>query len=98
LILKGLEYINENKVVLNVGERKPEPAARNMPPSQPQYHSQHQSQPVKEPVREPEMAVEESQETDTRKGPGGRLKDSIIRFWDGIIEATDEKIDDNSSN
>jgi cell division protein FtsA len=98
LILKGLEYINENKVVLNVGERKPEPAARNMPPSQPQYHSQHQSQPVKEPVREPEMAVEESQETDTRKGPGGRLKDSIIRFWDGIIEATDEKIDDKSSN
>jgi cell division protein FtsA len=98
LILKGLEYIDENKVVLNVGERKPEPAARNMPPSQPQYHSQHQPQPVKEPVKEPEMAVEESQETDTRKGPGGRLKDSIIRFWDGIIEATDEKIDDKSSN
>ena len=98
LILKGLEYINENKVVLNVGERKPDPAVRNMPPSQPQHQSQHQSQPVKEPVREPEMAVEESQETDTRKGPGGRLKDSIIRFWDGIIEATDEKIDDKSSN
>jgi cell division protein FtsA len=98
LILKGLEYINENKVVLNVGERKPEPAARNMPPSQPRHQFQHQSQPVKEPVREPEMAVEDSQEPDTRRGPGGRLKDSIIRFWDGIIEATDEKIDDKPSN
>ena len=98
LILKGLEYINENKVVLNVGERKAEPAARSTPPSQSQYQSQAQPQVVKEPVREPELAVEESQEPDTRKGPGGRLKDSIIRFWDGIIEATDEKIDDKSSN
>ncbi|MCA1741528.1 MAG: hypothetical protein LC630_03460, partial [Bacteroidales bacterium] len=91
LILKGLEYIGENRVVLNVSERKPEPAARNMPPSQPQ--------PLKEPVRVPEMAVEETQEADdNHRGPGGMFMDKIGRLWKGIIEATDEKIDDNTSN
>ncbi len=91
LILKGLEYIDENRVVLNIGEHKPEPAARNAAQAQPQ--------PLKEPAREPEMAVEESQEADDiHRGPGGMFMDKIGRFWKGIIDATDEKIDDNSSN
>ena len=90
LILKGLEYIEENKVVVTFGEKKLEPVVQHTPPPQPQ--------PVKEPVREPEMAVEETQEPDAQRSPGARITDRIGKFWKQIIEATDEKIDDNNSN
>ncbi len=90
LILKGLEYIEENKVVVTFGEKKQEPVVQHTPPPQPQ--------PVKEPVREPEMAVEETQEPDAQRSPGARITDRIGKFWKQIIEATDEKIDDNNSN
>ncbi|MDZ7634201.1 MAG: hypothetical protein U5L72_07060 [Bacteroidales bacterium] len=44
------------------------------------------------------MAVEETQEPDGQRGPGARITDRIGKFWKQIIEATDEKIDDNNTN
>jgi cell division protein FtsA len=90
LILKGLEYIEENRVTVSMGERRQEPVVQHTPPPQPQQ--------VKEPVREPEMAVEEAQEPEVRRGPGGRFTDTMKKIWDDIIKVTDEKIDDNHSN
>ncbi len=88
LILKGLEYIDENRVVMTINERKPEPAARH----------NTVAPPAKDPVPEPEMVTGDEQETASRRGPGGRITDRIKRFWDDIIDATDEKIDESSSN
>ncbi len=90
LILKGLEYIDENKVVVSFGERKPEPVAQHTPPPQPQ--------PQPQPVKEPEMAIEDNQEHDGQRGPGARFTDRIKKLWVDIIDATDEKMDDNLVN
>jgi cell division protein FtsA len=92
LILKGLEYIEENSVTVSMGERKQEPVVQHTPPPPPP------PQQVKEPVREPEMAIEETQEQDVRRSPGGRFTDTMKKIWDDIIKVTDEKIDDNHSN
>jgi cell division protein FtsA len=90
LILKGLDYIEENRITVTIGERKPEPAVHHKPAPQPAPQSVH------EPA--PEMVQEESQDTGDYRGPGGRFTDKIRKFWEGIIDATDEKMDDNTSN
>jgi len=90
LILRGLDYIEENRITVNIGEKKPEPAVHHKPA----YQAAHQ--PVHEPA--PEMVQEESQDTGDYRGPGGRFTDKIRKFWEGIIDATDEKMDDNTSN
>jgi hypothetical protein len=90
LILKGLEYIEENRITVSIGERKTEPAIQHRPSPQPA------PQPVHEPA--PEMVQDESQDTGEYRGPGGRITDRIRKFWEGIIDATDEKMDDNTLN
>jgi hypothetical protein len=44
------------------------------------------------------MVADESQDTVDYRGPGGRITDRIRKFWEGIIDATDEKMDDNTLN
>jgi cell division protein FtsA len=88
LILKGLEYLEENKTFARFGEKKAEPAPQTAPPqpvteepvqvAQPQSQSQH---------------VTEEQYYDERP-KNGTIGTRLRSFWDKIIEATDEKLDD----
>ncbi|MHC1733090.1 MAG: cell division protein FtsA [Bacteroidales bacterium] len=88
LILKGLEYLEENKTFARFGEKKAAPAPQTAQPqpvieepvqaAQPQSQSHHMS---------------EEQYYDERP-KSGTIGTRLRSFWDKIIEATDEKLDD----
>ncbi len=99
LILKGLDYLEENKTFARFGEKKKEPVAQ-----QPQYqqtpYSQHQQQPLHTPppVKEEPVQVEQEEPFYDERPQGGRsFGDKLRGIWDKIIEATDEKLDDAPS-
>jgi hypothetical protein len=82
LILKGREYLEENKTQLRFGEKKPEPETRREQSPYKQFKD--------EPVTTPEEV--EVEDNSTRLTIGDRLK----KLWEGIVEATDEKLPENS--
>jgi len=99
LILKGLDYLEENKTFARFGEKKKEPVAQ-----QPQYqqtpYSQHQQQPLHTPppVKEEPVQVDQEEPFYDERPQGGRsFGDKLRGIWDKIIEATDEKLDDAPS-
>ncbi len=90
LILKGLEYLEENKTFARFGEKKAAPVPQTAPP-----------QPVmEEPVQEaqPQPQAQSQHETEEQyydeRPKSGTLGTRLRSFWDKIIEATDEKLDD----
>ena len=95
LILKGLDYLEENKTYARFGERKQEPVAQQ---SQHSQHQQYRQTPP--PVIEEPVQVEQEQEEpfygDRQQG-GRSFGDKLRGIWDKIIEATDEKIDESPS-
>jgi cell division protein FtsA len=102
LILKGLDYLEENKTFARFGEKKQEPAVQQEPYQQSQYsqHQQHRQTPP--PVKEEPVQVEQEQEPEEtffgERPQGGRsFGDKLRNIWDKIIEATDEKIDETPS-
>ena len=103
LILKGLDYLEENKTFARFGEKKQEPVVQ-----QPQYTQQHQytqhqqSRHTAPPLKEEPVQVEQEQEQEETfyndRPQGGRsFGDKLRNIWDKIIEATDEKIDESPS-
>jgi cell division protein FtsA len=102
LILKGLDYLEENKTFARFGEKKQEPVVQQEPYQQSQYsqHQQHRQTPP--PVKEEPVQVEQEQEPEEtffgERPQGGRsFGDKLRNIWDKIIEATDEKIDETPS-
>jgi len=83
LVLKGLEYLEENKTFVRFGEKKAEPARQKQ-------HEQAGEEPL-QPVAEEEFYEEQSR-------GGSSISDKLKNLWGKIIEVTDEKIDDRSSN
>jgi cell division protein FtsA len=88
LILKGLEYLEENKTFARFGEKKAAPAPQTAQPQpvieEPVQAAQPQSQ---------SQQVPEEQYYDERP-KNGTIGTRLRSFWDKIIEATDEKLDD----
>ena len=89
LIMKGLDYIDENKLVVRFGEKKQEPV--------------HVQKPVFHPEKEVEKEVKEEVTIDEvpdeqPNRPHKTFINRISKLWDDIIDATDEKLDDKSSN
>lgn len=89
LIMKGLDYIDENKLVVRFGEKKQEPV--------------HVQKPVFHPGKEAEKEVKEEVTIDEvpdeqPNRPHKTFINRISKLWDDIIDATDEKLDDKSSN
>jgi cell division protein FtsA len=87
LILKGLEYLEENKTFARFGEKKQEPAARQAQTT----HQAPNTQPGKEETVE---AVTDERFYDERPKGGGSFGDKLRNIWDRIIEATDERLDE----
>jgi cell division protein FtsA len=85
LILKGLEYLTENNTHLRFGEKKPDTVTHQ--------NAVHQN--VKAPV--PEMVAEES-DNEEQPRVTGSIGDRLKNLWSKIIEATDEKLDENTVN
>jgi cell division protein FtsA len=88
LILKGLDYLEENKTFARFGEKKQEPATRQPHPSQqPQNSAALKEEPVE--------TVADEKYYDERPRGGGSFGDKLRNIWDRIIEATDEKLDES---
>lgn len=85
LILKGLEYLEENKTFARFGEKKKEPVMQQVQQAPPA---------MKE---EPVETVADDRYYDDRPRGGGSFGDKLRNIWDRIIEATDEKLDDSPS-
>jgi hypothetical protein len=86
LILKGLEYLEENKTFARFGEKKAAPAAQTAQP-----------QPViEEPVQaaQPQSHHMSEEQYYDERPKSGTIGTRLRSFWDKIIEATDEKLDD----
>ena len=88
LILKGLEYLEENKTTARFGEKKQEPVAS------------HAARPLHEEPAETDQkqAVPEEEYAEERTGRGRSFGDTLKNLWGRIIEATDEKLDDSNMN
>jgi cell division protein FtsA len=82
LILKGRDYLEETKTYLRFGEKKPEP--ERVTQKEPGYR-QFRDEPVN-------AAVEVPEDYDP---PRSSFTDKLKNFWQGIVDATDEKINDN---
>jgi cell division protein FtsA len=102
LILRGLDYLEENKTFARFGEKKQEPVVQQTQYQQSQHsqHQQHRQTPP--PVKEEPVQVEQEQESEEpfygNRQPAGRsFVDKLRSIWDNIIEATDEKIDESPS-
>ena len=102
LILRGLDYLEENKTFARFGEKKQEPVVQQTQSQQSQQsqHQQHRQTPP--PVKEEPVQVEQEQESEEpfygNRQPAGRsFVDKLRSIWDNIIEATDEKIDESPS-
>jgi len=87
LIMKGLEFLEESGKTLRFGDRKQEPAAQ-----QPQMnrHFREEKAEVVAEVTVPEEHEEPAPERGSLNF-GKKLK----KIWEDIIEATDERLDDN---
>jgi len=102
LILKGLDYLEENKTFARFGERKQEPVGQQSQYQQSQYSQHQQYRQTPPPVKEEPVQVEQEQEQEEpffgERPQGGRsFGDKLRNIWDKIIEATDEKIDESPS-
>ncbi len=102
LILKGLDYLEENKTFARFGERKQEPVVQQSQYQQSQYSQHQQYRQTPPPVKEEPVQVEQEQEQEEpffgERPQGGRsFGDKLRNIWDKIIEATDEKIDESPS-
>ncbi|MGB8359056.1 MAG: cell division protein FtsA [Bacteroidales bacterium] len=86
LIMKGLEYLEENKTELRFGEKKAEPV-------QPQKSVYH---PEKEEKEKVPVMVEDIKEEEPQQRPQSSIMDKLKNLWGNIIEATDERLDDNT--
>ena len=82
LILKGRDYLEETKTYLRFGEKKPEP--ERVTQKEPGYR-QFRDEPVN-------AAVEVPEDYDP---PRSSFTDKLKNFWQGIVDATDEKINEN---
>jgi cell division protein FtsA len=89
LIMKGLDYIDENKLVVRFGEKKQEPVHVQRPVF-------HPEQEVKKEVKE-EVTIDEIPDEQPNR-PQKTFISRISKLWDDIIDATDEKLDDKTSN
>jgi len=94
LILKGLEYLEENKTFARFGEKKAAPAAQPAPQQQPVAQQPVIEEPVKVAQHQPEPQEEYYEE----RPRGGSIGNKLRNIWDKIIEATDEKLDDRNQN
>ncbi|MRR20155.1 cell division protein FtsA [bacterium] len=104
LILKGLDYLEENKTFARFGEKKQEPVMQQAQYSHQQsQHSQYQQyRQTPPPVNEEPVQVEQEQEQEEpfygdRQQGSRSFGDKLRGIWDKIIEATDEKIDESPS-
>ena len=102
LILKGLDYLEENKTFARFGEKKQEPVVQQTQYQQSQYSQHQQYRQTPPPVKEEPVQVEQEQEQEEsffeERPQGGRsFGDKLRNIWDKIIEATDEKIDESPS-
>jgi cell division protein FtsA len=85
LIMKGLEYLKENNTQLRFGDRKPE-AGTN------QNLERHEA------GVEVSETVQEEQDNEKQSRAPGSIGDRLRNFWSKIIEATDERLDENHIN
>jgi cell division protein FtsA len=85
LIMKGFECIEENKIVVRFGEKKQEPVH----PQKPVFHPEKEE-------RE-EVMIDEIPEEKQRR-PQNTIVTSLKKIWGDIMDVTDEKMDDNTSN
>jgi cell division protein FtsA len=87
LIMKGLEFLEENGKTLRFGDRKHEPAGH-----QPQVnrHFREEKEEVVAEVKAPEQYDEPSPERGSLN-----IGEKLKNIWGKIIEATDERLDDN---
>ncbi len=85
LVLKGLDYLEENKVFIRFGEKKAEPVRQK----------ETQREQIKE---EPVQQVPEEEIYEERTRGGSLIGEKLRNLWGKIIEATDEKIDESNSN
>jgi cell division protein FtsA len=82
LIMKGLEYLEENKTQLRFGEKKPEPVQ----PQRPVFNTKPDETEV--------VTVTDGREEGQQR-PQTSIMDKLKNLWGNIIEATDERLDDN---
>ena len=90
LILKGLEYLEENKTFARFGEKKAAPVPQTAPPQPVMEEPVQEAQP--QPQAQSQHVTEEQYYDERPKG--GTLGTRLRSCWDKIIEATDEKLDD----
>jgi cell division protein FtsA len=88
LIMKGLEYIEENKLVVRFGEKKQEPVL----PQKPVFHTEKEVI-----VEQEEVMIDETPEEKPRR-PQNSIVGSLRKIWGDIMDATDEKMDDDTPN
>ena len=87
LIMKGLEFLEESGKTLRFGDRKKEPTVQQ--PQMNRHFSEEKAEVVAE-VSAPEQHEEQAPERGTRN-----IGEKLKNIWDKIIEATDERLDDN---
>ena len=89
--MKGLEYLDENKMQVRFGESKE--AVRQREEARMKTEREHVA-------AEPEMkqpVVEEEPEVETApRSYGLTLGAKFKNMWEKLLEATDEQLDDNS--
>ena len=90
LIMKGLEFLEESGKTLRFGDRKKEPTVQQ--PQMNRHFSEEKAEVVAE-VSAPEQHEEQAPERGTRN-----IGEKLKNIWDKIIEATDERLDDNPVN
>ena len=90
LIMKGLEFLEESGKTLRFGDRKKEPTVQQ--PQMNRHFSEEKAEVVAE-VSAPEHHEEQAPERGTRN-----IGEKLKNIWDKIIEATDERLDDNPVN
>jgi cell division protein FtsA len=89
LIMKGLEFLEENGKTLRFGDRKREQADQ-----QPHINRHLREEKVEVEV-EAERAVHEQQDEQIIEKGSLNIGEKLKNIWGKIIEATDERLDDN---
>lgn len=96
LIMKGLEYLEENKMQVRFGESKDAIRQREEARGRTERERAERERPETEPEkREPVVETEDETEASPRSY-GHTLSARFKNMWEKLLEATDEQLDDNA--
>ncbi len=95
LIMKGIEYLDENKTKLRFAEPKEIERRKTTARHEVVENEESAKEPVVEPAFTQPTVSREPENSEETKSYGKTITDRFRNIWDRLLEATDEELDEN---